>query len=189
MKHLAEPAPSDAELEAILAAAVTVPDHGSLRPWRLVVITGEGREPFGDALAAAARRARPELPSAVEGKVRAKAFAAPTAIALVARVDAESNVPAWEQIASASCAGYAITLAAHHLGVGAIWKSSPFVDGPELAHVLDMGPADVFLGWVNLGRAVDTGHDEPRAPVDLRPIVRRLGADGNPSHWEGAGAP
>ncbi len=48
---------------------------------RLVVIEGDGRVPFGEALADAARRAEPALPSATVERVRNKAFAAPTLVA------------------------------------------------------------------------------------------------------------
>jgi nitroreductase len=39
---LLQPAPNRAELAQILQAAMTVPDHGNLKPWRFVVIQGQG---------------------------------------------------------------------------------------------------------------------------------------------------
>lgn len=33
-----------AHLEQILNAGIRVPDHGALKPWRLVVISGEARK-------------------------------------------------------------------------------------------------------------------------------------------------
>jgi nitroreductase len=178
--------PSDAELDAILQAAVTVPDHGRLRPWRLVVVRDDARAAFGDALADAGRAANPDLPAPVAEKLRGKAFVAPALVAVVARVDATAKVPAWEQIASASCAGYAITLAAHQLGLGAMWKSSPFSDGPMLRDVLDMTADDQFLGWVNLGRLPEPAPTGPRPAVDLTDIVRVLDLAGRPHPYRGA---
>lgn len=46
---LKEPGPTRAELARILGAAGTVPDHGTLRPFRFVVVEGDGRAAFGDA--------------------------------------------------------------------------------------------------------------------------------------------
>jgi nitroreductase len=178
--------PSGVELDAILQAAVTVPDHGGLRPWRLVVVRDDARVAFGDALADAGRAANPDLPAPAAEKLRGKAFVAPALIAVVARVDARAKVPAWEQIASASCAGYAITLAAHQLGLGAMWKSSPFSDGPRLRDVLDMTADDRFLGWVNLGRLPQPASSEPRPAVDLTDIVRVLDVAGRPHPYHGA---
>ena len=173
--------PSDAEIDALLRAAVTVPDHGALQPWRLVVVQGDARAAFGDALAQAGLEAQPELPGAVAERLRGKAVVAPALIAVVARIDVTSRgVPAWEQVASASCAGYAIVLAAHQLGLGAVWKSSPYHEGAVLRSVLEMGPDDRFLGWVNLGGIPDDHVPVGRRPVDLAPIARVLGADGRP---------
>jgi nitroreductase len=38
-----------------------VPDHRGLRPWRFVVVTGDAREAFGDALADAAAEHQPGI--------------------------------------------------------------------------------------------------------------------------------
>lgn len=174
-------APTDAEIEALLRAAVTVPDHGALHPWRLVVVSGDARTAFGDALAQAGIEANPELSPTVADRLRSKAFVAPALIAVVARIDTgSSGVPAWEQIASASCVGYAIMLASHQLNIGAVWKSSPFHEGTALRYVLDMTPADRFLGWVNLGGIPADREPSSRPVVDLEPIARFLTADGRP---------
>jgi nitroreductase len=175
------PGPDDEQLDAILQAALTVPDHGVLRPWRLVVVEGEARGAFGDALAASVREHRPDLDGAVLERVRAKAFAAPVLIAFGARIDQSSRVPEWEQVASAACLGYAMVLAAHQLGLGAMWKSIPFTDGDALRRVLDLEAPDRFLGWVNIGHvaegAVETG---ARPRWDARAVVRRLDDAGRP---------
>lgn len=172
--------PSPAEVDLILRAATTVPDHGRLRPWRLVVIAGEARAAFGRALAEAGAEARPDLAPEALVRLRDKAFVAPAAIAVAARVDPAASIPAWEQVASAACVGYAITLAAHQLGLAAMWKSSPYTDGTELRNVLDLAPSDQFLGWVNLGRPGVVPAAEPRAGVDLTEITRVLTPEGRP---------
>ena len=183
---LVGPAPTAQEIDAILQAAVTVPDHGGLRPWRLVVATGEARSAFGDALAATARERLPDLSEATLQRVRRKAFAAPTLITVVARLDQETRVPRWERVASAACVGYAITLAAHQLGLGAMWKSIPFVTGTALRRVLDMAEDDEFLGWVNIGHAASDDHPTTRPDIDLTPIARLLGDDGLPVPYPAA---
>lgn len=117
--------PDDRQLALILQAATTVPDHGTLRPWRFVVIAGSGQDRFADALEAGLRQLRgSEQPEAAVAKMRGKAHAAPCAVALIASPDPASNVPVWEQVASASCTGYAVVLAATALGLGAVWKSA-----------------------------------------------------------------
>ena len=44
-KLFAGPVPNRAELEPILTAALRVPDHGKLEPWRLVVLRSWIRVP------------------------------------------------------------------------------------------------------------------------------------------------
>lgn len=174
------PAPTDAQIEAILEAATGVPDHGALRPWRFVVVAGDARAAFGEALVGAAIEQQPGLDESAVDRIRSKAFVAPALIAVAARVDTTSKVPAWEQVASASCAGYAIALAAHQLGLGAIWKSAPAHAGAAIEKALDLAPDDVFLGWVNLGHADTAREVARRAPVDLAPIARTLTPAGTP---------
>jgi nitroreductase len=180
--RLADPAPSDEELAQILRAATTVPDHGHLQPWRLVVVRDDARAAFGDALAATARRHDGSLDDRRAAKIRSKAFEAPLLVALAARIREKRGVPPWEQIASAACTGYVMTLAAHELGLGAIWKTSPFLDGKEIRKVLDLTKGDAPLGWVNLGRHVKPARSRP--DIDLAPIVRVLGTDGTPRPYQ-----
>src|SRR6188508_1767543 len=92
VKVFSDVGPTDAQLDVILRAAVTVPDHGGLRPWRFVVIRGDARGAFGDALVAAGREALgSDRPEAAD-RLRAKAFVAPAMIAVVARVDPTAKV-------------------------------------------------------------------------------------------------
>ena len=105
---------------------------------------------------------------------------APALIAVAARIDTTSKVPAWEQVASASCAGYAIALAAHQLGLGAIWKSAPVHEGVAIEKLLDLSPDDRFLGWVNLGQTDRERETVVRPAPDLGALVRTLDVDGTP---------
>lgn len=185
VKSFGSRGPTAVELDAILQAAATVPDHGGLRPWRLVVVQGDARAVFGDALVEAVRQAGVVLTLQTAERIRSKAFVAPALVAVVARVDPSAKVPVWEQVASAACAAYAIALAADRLGLGAIWKSAAVHDGDTLRQVLDMGSHDQFLGWVNLGHPTNDVMTDGsrRAPVDLMPIARSLSADGSVSAW------
>ena len=177
------PAPTAEQLDAILTAATSVPDHGGLQPWRFVVVSGDAREAFGEALAEAAREANPGLDDGARERIRSKAFVAPALVAVAARVDTTAKVPAWEQVASASCAGFAIALAAHQLGLGAIWKSAPVHEGGAIEKALDLTPDDGFLGWVNIGHPGPERETLLRPTPDLAPLVRRLDPAGTPQPY------
>ena len=161
---LVAPGPTQAQLDAILRSATTVPDHGNLRPYRFVVVSGDARPRFGDALVSALESLRGEVDPAVRDKVRSKAFVAPTLIALVSSPNVRAKIDRWEQVATASCCGFAMVLAAHSMGIGAMWKSTPFQRGGDLDTVLGLGPDEQLLGWVNLGQPAD-----PAALADPRP--------------------
>lgn len=173
---LRAPGPTREQLELLLRAATTVPDHGMLQPYRFVVVEGEARARFGDAIADAAREARPELSAGLLDKARRKPFAAPTLIVLIAAPRTDTVIPEWEQLASACCTGYAIVLAADALGLGAVWKSAAVVEGAGFRETLAMQPGERVLGWILLGQGEP--NDRPRPAVDLRGLVGELTPDG-----------
>jgi len=174
---LKEPGPTHAELARILGAAGTVPDHGTLRPFRFVVVEGDGRAAFGDALARTAAEHRPGMPAAGLDKMRAKAFRSPTLIAVIASPRSE-KIERWEQHATAACAGYAVVLAAHALGVGANWKSVPFTRSAALVGVLGLTADEEMFGWIHLGRASEEAAPAPRAPLVLADVATLLDGSG-----------
>jgi len=46
-KAMGEPGPTPEQLSEILNAAVRVPDHGKLTPWRFILFEGGARAEFG----------------------------------------------------------------------------------------------------------------------------------------------
>ncbi len=171
--------PDRKALERILGAATTVPDHGGLRPWRFTVVTGGGRDRFGDALVAGLHDMRgPDVPEAAVAKMRGKAFAAPCAVVLVASPDPGSNVPVWEQVASASCTGYAMVLAATGLGYGAVWKSAAVLETEPVRRLFTLTEHEQLLGWVNVGTAGQTSTRKIGSePTELAGLVTVIGDD------------
>lgn len=176
-------APEPDHLARILGAATTVPDHGGLRPWRFAVITGGGQDRFAAALEAGLRELRGvDQPEAAVAKMRGKAYAAPCAVALIASTRPGSNVPVWEQVASASCTGYALVLAATALGYGAVWKSAAVVGTGPVRDFFGLGPDEQLLGWVNIGSPGTPSRKRTAAegPVDLAGLVTLVGEEDRP---------
>jgi nitroreductase len=163
---LTEPGPTDQQLHDVLAAATTVPDHGSLTPWRFVVVRGAGRDEFGSALADAALEVDPEIPEKGQEKLRNKAFLAPVLVVVIASPQPSGKVPEWEQVASASCTGYALALGAHTVGLGAVWKSANQLAGRRLTELLSLTPEERILGWVAIGTPTK---EDPRPPNEPAP--------------------
>jgi nitroreductase len=166
---LVGPAPDDTQIALLLQCAMTVPDHGELRPWRFVVLRGEGRNAFGAALADAAAELDPDLPPERREKMAAKPLVAPAAIVLVLSPRASDKIQPWEQQASAACTGHAILLAADALGLGAVWKSTPFTTGTSLRSLLELTAGERLMGWINVGQPGPAG-----PPGRPRPAVSEV---------------
>jgi nitroreductase len=95
----------------------------------------------------------------------------------------------WEQVSSASCTGYAMALAAHALGYGAVWKSSNFLEGAALRDALGLREAERVLGWVNLGTGPEKAGPEHARPA-LADVVTELDATTRrPRAYSGPPAP
>lgn len=171
-KRFVDPGPTDAQLDVILRAATTAPDHNELRPWRFVVVAGDERAVFGEALVAAGVEHDPEIDEARRDKLRNKAFVAPTFVVIVFSPK-PGKVEEWEQEASAAAAGYAMVLTAHLLGLASIWKSAPVRSGDRLAALLGMTSDERLMGWVNLGTAAGPPR-ERRNPVGPADVATRL---------------
>jgi nitroreductase len=175
--------PDEAALARILEVATTVPDHGSLRPWRFAVVRGAGRDRFGQALVDSLLEERgDDLPEAMVAKMRGKAFAAPCAVVLIASPQPGSNVPEWEQVASASCTGYAVVLAAVALGFGAVWKSAAVLGAGPVRALFGLADHERLLGWVNVGTPGELGRKKRSAPEAsvLDGLVTMVGSDNRP---------
>jgi nitroreductase len=113
-------------------------------------------------------------------KARLKAFVAPLFVVLIASPRDDGKTPEWEQVISAGLTGYAMLLAAESLGLAAGWKSSHHLEGDSLRDLVELGPRERLLGWINLGHMperVAAGMDaKPRPEVELSDVVTRLAA-------------
>ena len=158
-------APTPGDLEHILSVAGTVPDHGDLEPWRFAVCAGRGRDRFADALVDGLHEQKgADLPDAVVAKMRGKAYAAPCSVVVIASPDPSSTVERWEQVASASCTGYALVLAATGLGYGAVWKSAGVMESRPVRGLFGLTADESLLGWVNIGTPAPLGRKKTKAP-------------------------
>lgn len=172
--RLQEPAPGAEDLETMVRAALTVPDHGSLNPYRFIVVEGMARKIFAQAMVASAAIKKGELPEAVVHKIEAKTSVAPMQIVVIFSPKLETKIVEWEQFASASCTGFALSLAADALGYGAIWKSFDTGCGEPVRELFHMTKDEKVMGWINVGTKIP-GHDIPRTRPSPRDFMSKLG--------------
>jgi nitroreductase len=172
-RTLAAPAPDRGALEPILAAALRVPDHGKLEPWRLVVLDR-----------AALDRAAALVPvcGAALGKDEAdiaKAAAAyagsPLAVAVLGCPRESPKIPAIEQVLSAGALCLGLVNAAEAAGWGANWLTGwPAHDRTFAEAAFGVSGAEWVAGVIHIGTISAESPDRPRP--DLSRVVTWAGA-------------
>ena len=157
VKRLGPPGPSDDELRLILSAALAAPDHGALRPWRLVLCTPDSRERLAELFVEAKRSLNPQATELELTREREKALRPPVLLALVAAPKPGiAAIPEIEQIASAGAALQSILLAAHGLGYGAIMLSGSRCAADNVRSALGVQAGETILGFISIGTIVET---------------------------------
>lgn len=165
------PGPGEAELRRILEAGAAAPDHGLLRPFRFLVVRGEGRAKLGELFAAFVRRSNPGVSAEEIEKQRTAPMRAPVIVVVAARVErAHPKIPAVEQIAAAAAAAQNMLLAAHALGFAAKWATGKQAYDDAVKAGLGLEPSDLVIGFLYLG-SYAAEHAAP-ARAGLEGIVR-----------------
>ncbi len=177
-KHLGPPVPSEEQLAEIFQAAVTAPDHGSLRPWRFIIIEGEARKKLGDAFAEATKRREPDAAEEVIEAARSKPLRSPMIIAVCAIVQEDvSNVPVVEQVVSAGIAAHNIMMALNAMKFGSIMLTGVNAYDPMVKQELGLENKDRIVGFIY------TGTPTSRIPFKSRPQYQNFITRYAPDSW------
>lgn len=167
VSRLSDPAPSSNELDIILKAASSAPDHGSLRPFRFVVFQGEQKTRFAKVLVEALQnRASSKGSTPTEGQLRkenAKFERAPVIIAVAAKIDPYSKILEIEQLLSAAAAVENLLLAAKSLNYGSMWRTGEATYDSYVKKAIGLEENDHIVAWVYLGTD-SSMQNEPRDP-------------------------
>lgn len=171
-KFLGGPAPSAAEREAAFRAAMTAPDHGALRPWRFLVVEGEGLQRLGEVFADAARRAIPGADPAVIEAAREKALRSPLLIVAAAVVKREgTKIPEIEQVVATSCATQNLLNAFYAQGYGAMLVTGDRAYDAGVKRALGLDEKDHIVAFMHVGTPTERS-DKRKARPDLAHHVR-----------------
>ena len=159
---LGEPGPDPAQLRAMLAEAVRVPDHGKLTPWRFLAIRGDARHALGERLAARALEKDPAVAPAVVDKDRARFSQAPLVLVVVACPVPGHKVPVQEQLLSGGAVCFALLQAAQALGFGAQWLTGWAAYDPHIQRQLGLAGDEQVLGFIHIGTPADAAPERQR---------------------------
>lgn len=160
--HLAEPAPSDAQLSEVLAAAMRAPDHGKLRPWRYVVIRDDARPVLAERIVASMQRMDAEAPDFKIEKRRKRFSTMPLILALGMHLRPDHKIPLWEQEMAVAAAAMNVLNALHATGFGGVWVSGDVVDDPVLAEELGLPAPHRLAGFLFIGTPEGEQHTPKR---------------------------
>ena len=138
-------------IEKLLDAAAQAPNHHKVRPWRFVVLTGDGRKRLGDVMAASFLDRNPATPPEGLDKTRALPLRAPVVIAIGVDKPSEPRIIEIENVSAASAAAQNILLAAHALGLGAIIRTGDWARDARVKQFLGFAPDQYLIGFVYVG--------------------------------------
>jgi len=149
-KVLPEPVPQEL-VEKLLLAAVQAPNHFRVRPWRFVVLTGAAREQLGEVMANSLLARAPDSSESALEQERSRPLRAPVLIAVGVDRPAEQKVVEIENVCATAAAVSNLLLAAHALGLGAMWRTGPAAQNPAVKEFLGFTPDQHLIAFVYIG--------------------------------------
>jgi nitroreductase len=148
---LNEPAPTPQQLEVLLQAAARAADHGLLRPWRFITVTGADRAKLGELFCRSALLDNPELSQTLQNKLHNTPTRAPMLLLVVASLQEHPKVPELEQLLCAGAAAQNIVNAAYAQGLGAIWRTGDMAYNKHVLAGLGLAANERLIGYLYLG--------------------------------------
>ncbi len=160
-KTLGLPVPDRTALQPLLEAALRVPDHGKLEPWRLIVLERAALQRIAGLVAeVGARLDRSEDEIA---KQQAQFADAHLAVAVIESPKASDRIPAIEQSYSAGCVCLGLLNATLAAGWGANWLTGwASHDAAFAATALDLAGTERIAGVIHIGTESVAPPDRPR---------------------------
>ena len=162
---LSDPGPSPEQRRLLLEAAMRVPDHGKLAPWRFLLIAGDARRVLGERLVERARALDENAAPAALDKDRQRFLHAPLVVAVIATPVAGHKIPVVEQLLSSGAVCFALLQAAHAMGFGAQWLTGWAAYDRKVLAGLGLAENEQLVGFIHIG--TPTGE----APERLRPAL------------------
>ncbi|WP_262691880.1 nitroreductase family protein [Kordiimonas aestuarii] len=164
-RDMVGPGPDKADMEKILAAALRVPDHGKLFPWRYLVLEGAAREKLGDLIAHALVKENESSPKVAE-KMKGYATQGPVLVVAISSTNPNSSIPVWEQELSSGAACQNMIIAATALGYASCWLTGWASYSPAVKGGLGLSENENIAGFIFFGTQADEPSERPRPDFD-----------------------
>src|SRR5690606_10884256 len=170
-KFVQAPAPTEAQLDLILQAAMSAPDHGRLQPWRFSLIRGVAIGQLADTALSAIKAAGLPMTPEKEASVRSWLAKVPLLIAVACRIDhTNTKIPEHERMLATGAAVSNMLNAIHMLGYAAFCSTGLGTYVDEVNEALGFDSLDYrFMGYLAVGTPIDA--PAPLARPDYRQFV------------------
>ena len=164
-KAFSGPVPDRAALLPILQAALRVPDHGKLEPWRLQVLTASAMPRLASLAEAHARSIGADNEKIAKG--RGMYDWGKLAVVVISSPKPSDKVPLAEQVLSAGALCMNIVTAAEAAGWGANWLSGwPSHDPAFISAAFGCTAGETVAGIIHIGSYTAEAPDRPRPDLD-----------------------
>ena len=142
-------------IEKILEAGVYAPNHHRTKPWRFFVLTGDARAKLGKVFEEVTK-SQLQNPNNVESqkkieKAKKNPLRAPLIIAVGVEPSQKKNVLVKEEYAAVNSAIQNMLLAAHSLGLGAIWRTGNLCYEAKVRDYFGLSEKGELLAFLYIG--------------------------------------
>ena len=165
---ICEPGPSGEQIERILQAAVRVPDHGKLGPWRFILFEDQSRQDFGEFLSKRFKEVNPTAPDALLKLESQRFMRAPLIICVVAKIKKGIKIPEWEQELSVGASCQNILNATNLLGFAGQWLTEWYSYDEQVNSRLGLDEEEKVAAFIYIGSADEKPTERDRPSLDTR---------------------
>lgn len=160
-KLFSGPVPTRAALMPILTAALRVPDHGKLEPWRLIVLERADMAQLADLAEARARALGGDLEKIEKG--RGQFDRGGLAVVVISAPQEVAKIPLTEQVLSAGALCLGLVNTATAAGWGANWLTGWVAHDAEFtARAFGCRGSETVAGIIHIGTPGAAPPERPR---------------------------
>ncbi len=151
-------------LRQILSAGIRVPDHGALKPWRLVVITGAKRKQIDEeVIGPEFMRANPDATAENILVEKTRLQRADVVIAVISSPVNHKSIPKWEMQLSAGAVCTTLLYAAQSLGYAAQWLTEWYAYNKKMLKTIGGDPdKEQIAGFIYIGETLNAPSERIR---------------------------
>jgi nitroreductase len=162
-RRLTAPGPSREQLDAILDAACSAPDHGELTPWRFVLVPEHRRDRLGEVFREALLERDIEATAKQQSEAAEKALRAPCLLLAVVDLSPKDKpIPAMERYISLGCAIQNMLLMARAMGFDSGLGSGQSLGSAALRSAFALAEHEQASCFVSFGTASKAPHGQLR---------------------------